>query len=124
MIGSILMFVAYSLYYELAWNKILPMDSLLLENIFLYGVFIGASLVNWGLAVNEADIRKKYLIYNTLSVFFFSLFLVYGFQDMIIYVFESEKINEVLKGFNKLMITIILTTLSCISYHFYQLKRS
>ena len=133
--GGILCFATFAVYYELAWYKVL--DGYWLNKLFSYGEFLGLGLLFLGMFYEENKVKTKYLIYNTLSVFFFSLILVYGFQDIVVYgfnndifeikivlitLFKEDTIKGILEGYNKLMVTLIITSVLCFLFRLFSHK--
>lgn len=96
------------------WNIDLPNNGVPLcaIRIFYSGYFISSALYLFALSKNSKN-KIKQLIWYSVSNFYAFLMLSYFLNWTL----------DILIGLNKIIITLILTTISCILYYFF-LSRS
>ncbi len=104
--GIAILVISFCLFYYFAWNNY---SYELYNNIYNFGYFSGISLLLLGLAVKEKNNKLKHLIYFACSFFFIGLFLTYGLDKLI---------DPFIKT-NKVILSIIITTLLCMIYYSY-----
>ena len=80
-----------------------------IKNIYNYSIWIGLSMLFYGLGLNEKNKLKKYLYYYNLSYFFILYFSTYLFDYNLDFMVETTIVINCL----------IITTLICLIYYLY-----